>query len=637
MKLCPTCQRCYEDTDIACTQQGHDELVVARSGSRLILDKYRLDKLLARGGMGAVYAGAHVELDRPVAIKLLLPDLNADQQAFERFRREARVAARIRHPNVAEIYDYGTLAGGEAYIVMELVEGETLHECLRRVGRLPVADTVMIARQIAEGMAAAHRSGVVHRDLKPSNIILARDYGGSVLIKIIDFGIAKISEQLRAGDSTLTATGTLVGTPRYMSPEQCEGGELDARSDIYSLGVIIYEMLAGRPPFDSTSAVAIAYKHLNESPPPLAESRRDVPAPLADLVATSLTTDPSGRPQTAVELARRLAGIENSIAEPAARDQAGRTLPAEETPESDVLEIEGDDTFVTAPSADYRAVNPAPPEEGVSGKRPLSGAAKAEKSALPPPPALPAVGANGRAPVIVRIPEAPRVRRRQPSLIFVSMAIELAVTVIAMWAATRRPAAVSSQPPATSATPPSADVRPTGQSHPSPTAAVRVSPKPESKPGEAQEARARKETDDEADPTPDEETGRTSPEQARAEINGALDHWITATNTGDVKGQMSHYNSNVDAFYLTRNVSRDAVRAEKQRLYEQANKIEVHAGEPEIKVGRDGRTATTRFRKRYVIEGPEESRRGEVVQELRWVKTDAGWKIVSERDLKVIR
>src|SRR5215470_16897569 len=139
MKICPVCQLCYEDTDVTCEQEGHDGLVTARMGARMIADKYRLDRLLARGGMGAIYAGTHVELDRPVAIKLLLPSFNADGQALERFRREARAAARVKHPNIVDIYDYGVLADSEAYIIMELAQGETLYEHLKRVGKLPIA------------------------------------------------------------------------------------------------------------------------------------------------------------------------------------------------------------------------------------------------------------------------------------------------------------------------------------------------------------------------------------------------------------------------------------------------------------------------------------------------------------------
>ena len=192
MKICRTCQRCYEDTEATCVEANHGALIPARPGSRLIAEKYRLDRLLGRGGMGAVYAGTHLELDRPVAIKLLLPESISDPQALERFRREARTAARLNHPNVANTYDYGTLPDGEAYLVMELVKGRTLREYLNEHAPLRLKMAVLIARQVAEGIGAAHHSGIVHRDLKPSNIILSRDHHGTLQAKVVDFGISQL-------------------------------------------------------------------------------------------------------------------------------------------------------------------------------------------------------------------------------------------------------------------------------------------------------------------------------------------------------------------------------------------------------------------------------------------------------------
>lgn len=345
MKLCPTCQYCYDDSETQCVHETHEALLAGRAGDRLIADKYRLDGLIARGGMGSVYSGTHLDLERPVAIKLFQPDYTADPAAFERFRREARVAAKIKHPNIADIYDYGSLPDGESYIVMELVEGHTLLDTIRQVGQLSFGEAIMLSRQIADGMEAAHHSGVIHRDLKPSNIVLTRNFDGSVMVKIIDFGIAKISEQLSADDHTLTATGTLVGTPRYMSPEQCLGHELDARTDIYSFGVILYEMLAGQPPFDATSAIAIALKHVQELPPPLEQFRENVPTELARLVTDLLSTEPVGRPQSATELKNRLAEIENSIGGHLEEGES-RLLPA--VIESGVIERDQYSTQVAA-------------------------------------------------------------------------------------------------------------------------------------------------------------------------------------------------------------------------------------------------------------------------------------------------
>src|SRR5918997_523589 len=171
MKLCPVCQRCYEDTDTSCLND-QTALVASRPGTRMVADKYRLARLLGRGGMGAVYAGTHVDLDRPVAIKLLLSDFTADADALERFRREARAAARLNHPNVADTFDYGVLPEGGAYIVMEMVEGQTLREFMDAAGMVSIAEAAEIGRQVSKGIDAAHRSGIVHRDLKPSNIIL---------------------------------------------------------------------------------------------------------------------------------------------------------------------------------------------------------------------------------------------------------------------------------------------------------------------------------------------------------------------------------------------------------------------------------------------------------------------------------
>jgi len=609
--------------------------VTARLGTRLIADKYRLDRLLARGGMGAVYAGTHVELDRPVAIKLLLPNLNADTQAFERFRREARAAARVKHQNVADIYDYGVLADDEAYIVMELVEGETLHERLKRESQLSVAETVAISRQIAAGLEAAHYSGIIHRDLKPSNIILNQDAGGSTRVKIIDFGIAKISEQINADDSTLTATGMLVGTPRYMSPEQCLGEELDARSDIYSFGVIVYEMLAGRPPFDATSAVAIAFKHIHEPPPPLEEHRQNVPPPLAKLVTDSLSIDPAGRPQTATEVKRRLVQVEDSLGEYAVQDQIARPAsPREEVDEfrTQVVEQQDQKEIAANVSADEyaTAVMEARPETDADRPQPFFNVEKEGiQQAVPLKPALPTSGINtySGTRVIADDADETRVRRRRrPSFAYVGLAAALVIGVALLWAAGHRTASKPSSEVAATSTTPATSNSPK-QALPTPGASTKSGTKPAEQAADDQRAEA----------SASDDTSGAGSEEARTEVNGALDEWVAATNAGDVEKQMTFYNPTVEAFYRTRNVSSDDVRAEKERLFEQADKIEVHAGEPEIKFSRDGQSASTRFRKRYVIEGPEQNRRGEVLQELRWKKTDKGWKIVSERDLRVLQ
>ncbi|MDQ3009465.1 MAG: protein kinase [Acidobacteriota bacterium] len=590
--------------------------------------------------MGAVYAGIHVELDRPIAVKLLLPNFQADPQAFERFRREARAAARIKHPNVADVYDYGALENDEAYIVMELVEGETLHERLKREGQLPFAEIVTISRQIAEGMEAAHQSGVVHRDLKPSNIILNQNTDGNMQVKIIDFGIAKISEQITADESTLTATGMLVGTPRYMSPEQCLGEELDARSDVYSFGLIVYEMLAGHAPFDATSAVAIALKHVQEPPAPLDLYRQNVPALLADLVADSLAIEPSQRPQTATDIKHRLEQIDLALTEYAISDEVGHALPDEDVDQlrTQVMKIEDhsvESNSVNALADEYATavIEAQPPEKEAAvvvthtDEATVAKTPSPDKDSSAPRPffdvktgaikqavplTLAPVSADDHTqpvPAAANISDKTKIRRRRnPAFLYAGITAALIVGVIAVWAVSQR--ASSKQPePAMDAV----AMHSGKQSAASPTPNLSASP------------------------TPSADMNDAASEQTRTEIDGALDDWIAATNAGDLNRQMAFYNPTIDAFYLTRNVSRDAVRAEKQRLFGQAEKFEVQASEPVIKLGKEGQTATTRFNKRYVIEGQQGKRQGEVIQELRWTKTDAGWKIVSERDVRVIQ
>ncbi len=637
MKLCPTCQRCYEDYETDCVEETHEALLAGRTGDRLIAEKYRLDSLIARGGMGAVYSGTHLDLDRPVAIKLLQSDLNADPAAFERFRREARVAAKIKHPNIADIYDYGSLTDGESYIVMELVEGQTLLDTIRQIGQLSFAEAIRLSLQISEGMEAAHHSGVIHRDLKPSNIVLTRNFDGNVMVKIIDFGIAKISEQLSADDHTLTATGTLVGTPRYMSPEQCLGHELDARTDIYSFGVILYEMLAGQPPFDATSAIAIALKHVQEVPPPLDQFRANVPPELDTLVRDLLSAEPSGRPQSATELKSRLGEIENSIGVHAEETQS-RLLPVEtshaaiEKDQYSTQVVVKAKEVVDVSSDPYatEVITPEPLNSGENNSPPLFDVGSTTiKRAVPlqtevisakalSENGLPTGSQDFEETLVARKP-----RLRRSSIVLVSIAMAILVGMGILWMATRSETSTPSVPSAVSL---------------SGTNATKTSHTPS---GVAPEALEKADNELKGEPLAGKDSvengSDADSEQARLEITAALNEWVAATNEGSVDRQMNFYTPVVDVFYRTRNVPNSAVRAEKERLFDQADTIEVQVSDPQFEISDNGQIAVIRFRKRYVIEGPRNNRRGEVLQELNWLKTADGWRITGERDVRVIR
>jgi serine/threonine protein kinase len=252
------------------TDDGHPLHKDPRAG--LILDsKYKLIESLGQGGMGSVFRAERLHIGDEVAVKLLHQDLVREKHALERFRREARTAAMIRHPNVVCIHDFndGTGSTNEAYIVMELVQGVSLGNLLRRDGRMSPQRAVRLMQDICAGVGVAHRQGLLHRDLKPDNVIIVppSHEGDGETAKVVDFGLAKVRDV--TVESALTQTGAVIGTLYYMSPEQCSGEELDARADVYSLGAMLYEMLTGGPPFRSNNFAGLISKHLHEPPPHL--------------------------------------------------------------------------------------------------------------------------------------------------------------------------------------------------------------------------------------------------------------------------------------------------------------------------------------------------------------------------------
>ena len=292
-----------------------------------VVGKYKILDQIAEGGMGLVYRAEHVVLGSPAAVKVLLPQFTRDTVVVDRFFQEAKAASAIRHAGIVDVFDYGRLPSGQAFIAMELLRGEDLAGFATRHGRLPPSLAAQIAMQMLSALDAAHMAGVIHRDLKPDNIYLVRDAGapGAIRVKILDFGIAKLigdphgdPHGARHSARPKTKGGAILGTPTYMAPEQCRGGAvLDARADLYAVGCILFELLTGRPPFVGDGDGEIMAMHIYEPPPRLSNLVRDLPVELDALLAKLLTKAPEDRiPSAAYALATlERAGLEPLIGE----------------------------------------------------------------------------------------------------------------------------------------------------------------------------------------------------------------------------------------------------------------------------------------------------------------------------------
>jgi formylglycine-generating enzyme required for sulfatase activity len=306
MKECPSCHRCFPDKVNHCPSDG-DRLKFLIALDTILDERYQLEKKIGQGGMGLVFKARHVFIKTQHAIKVIIPELvGNDPSLVARFRQEAMASAAIRHPNTVSVTDYGVLDGTVPYLVMEFIEGHSLHDILIQERRLAPARAVEIMLAVCAGVSAAHRIGIVHRDLKPLNILLRPGLPPGEGLKVLDFGLAKIKSGELLGSFVAAQTQGMMGSPFYMAPEQWHDEEIDVRADIYSLGVILYQMLAGDVPFKGKSIPSIMNMHLNAAPMPLSERGIEVTAPLEQAVQHALEKDPARRPQTVDEFIAEL-------------------------------------------------------------------------------------------------------------------------------------------------------------------------------------------------------------------------------------------------------------------------------------------------------------------------------------------
>ncbi|MBC7999659.1 MAG: serine/threonine protein kinase, partial [Leptolyngbya sp.] len=304
---CDECGKTYDTTIKLCPEDGSFLAPITDTDlhDTIFEDKYQIDKCIGRGGGGIIYKAHHRYFDRTVAIKILNPKLSSDFALVKRFKREAETASSLRHDNLMSVYDFGISKRGQPYFIMEYIEGKTLRELIVENSELNLESALPIFLQICDGLDYAHSKGVIHRDLKPSNIMLIDDgQGRAPKVKIIDFGIAKDTHVENKNRASLTLNGEIFGSPPFMSPEQCRGQSVDCRSDIYSMGCLMFETLTGVHLFPDDSTLATLFRHLNEAPRACREILPDnkFPDEIERIIQKTLEKDPDDRYQTMREL-----------------------------------------------------------------------------------------------------------------------------------------------------------------------------------------------------------------------------------------------------------------------------------------------------------------------------------------------
>lgn len=670
MKLCPTCQHCYSDADTFCVHENHATLEPSRSGTRLVAGKYLLDWRLADDGAKSVFAGTHVELDRSVAVRLISRAFLEDPDVRRRFWRDAQTAALLQHAHVAEMLDCGSLPSEDAYIITEWVNGQPLHDFIKAMRPLSFALAARIIAQLADGLDAAHQLGLLHGGLKPSSIILTGTDLDHPQAKILGFGLSLLKEPPLAGRGDRPASDASERRGWRRSPEQRAGEIPDERSDIYGLGVLLYEMLSGWLSHEGFMPLSLRVDSTHDERPSLKNFRPDLPESLGQLIREMLHNTPSARPQTAAEVARRLRYFEDFAPAPSPMDVpnvafSGGHSPAEASPApSDPL---GD------PAAALLSAEASPTDHWSDFDDAARDAAERRITVPMVARAIRRMPWPGRSrtteeqtPASTWIPRPSSLRaymRRLASPLYARLALALVLILAASWLARSRE---SSHAPAPSTlsnrltsmislrggrrpSPALPDSSWTGLTSGKEDATRPTSPSPLTASAPDTSTRVTESSVRDAapgSPLPDPNTPAAVPQPPRAAprlrgasgynthavLQAALADWVTATNARDMAKQKDLYMPTVSVFYRAQNIPRATVLAEKARLFRSEPDSGLHASDPHITVSRDGRRAAMRFRKRFFVD-ERQRRSGEVMQELGWLKTNDGWKIISEREV----
>ena len=304
-RFCPTCGAEQPKVEVS---PGDDPLLGA-----VIARKFKIEKILGVGGMGKVYKARQLALDKAVVVKVLHDQFRDDPQTVQRFQREARAASRLNHQNSIQIIDFGQDEGGIVFMAMEFLQGQDLYALLKKEGPLEAPRLAKVMIQVCSALGEAHEMNVIHRDLKPENIMIEDRRGQRDFVKVLDFGIAKIQDPADTGGQALTQQGMVCGTPEYMSPEQARGLTLDPRSDIYALGVIMYQLATGELPFTSDTPIGIVTKHILEAPVPPRQKKPQIPEELERIILTALAKEPAGRFNTVIDMGEALEAMARNL------------------------------------------------------------------------------------------------------------------------------------------------------------------------------------------------------------------------------------------------------------------------------------------------------------------------------------
>jgi eukaryotic-like serine/threonine-protein kinase len=648
---------------------------------RVLDGKYELLAPLGEGGMGSVYRARRLLIGDEVAVKVLHAKFVNDDTLVERFRREARAAAQLHHPNVVTIHDYGEARGREgfAYIVMELVRGESLRSLLRREGRMDAARAVSLMRDVCAGVGAAHRRGIVHRDLKPDNVIVAPadEDSAAERVKVVDFGIAKLRDM--AVDGTLTEAGAVVGTPFYMSPEQCKGEHLDARADVYSLGALLHEMLASSPPFNATSLAGIILKHVSEPPPPLPP---DVQAPTAlrDAIARALSKDPEARQRDAAEFARE---IQAAVSSSAYATHPSQEQPAPFSEDSRPAPVT---PLLTQPMNAALAQTTPPTHADEAARQTQAHAQQTQSQPQQTFLYAPAAQTHGGA---------PRRRSRAPLVIIVLVVLLVSAAAavfigLSVMRRNRRGVAVNSrQAPAP---PTSNDDGADASATPATIVVSEQMMRAEQKvvagaslkaedlagltpqqlrllrnavfarygrvfqAGEMQQYfqsrpwyRARTDFSDRMLTPADranaelirayEESGGEAPQVDAAvvskQVAEAIDDWADSTSKRDIDAHARSYAATLEVFYKKTNVPVSQVITDRLRAFTRYDSMDVKITNVQVEPDPSGRRAVATFDKSWEFRSKDKTSTGFVRQQLTFVRRGERWLIAGERDLQV--